>query len=263
MTAKATPLSDQAIYERMVSAILDHQLPPGTKLVEDRLAAAFGVSRTRIRPVLVRLANEKVVTLTPNRGAAIAEPSEAEAREVFEVRRMIEPLLVERFIGRATATHIQALRTCIRDEEGARKAGDMRRAIRLSGEFHLQIAEHAGHQTLGRILRELVSRTSLILMTYSAPHAQSREDATACGCLEHRALLAAIRLRDAKEASRLMREHLERLEAQLSFSATPEAAPDLLELFGSGGDRRARPPLASASPLGESDTRSGGEWGLS
>ena len=149
MKPAATPLSDQAIYERMVSAILDHQLPPGTKLVEDRLAAAFGVSRTRIRPVLVRLANEKVVTLTPNRGAAIAEPSEAEAREVFEVRRMIEPLLVERFIGQATATHLQALKHCIRDEEAARKAGDMRRAIRLSGDFHLQIAEHAGHQTLG------------------------------------------------------------------------------------------------------------------
>ncbi|WP_372657483.1 GntR family transcriptional regulator, partial [Hydrogenophaga sp.] len=90
----------------MVSAILDHQLPPGTKLVEDRLAEAFGVSRTRIRPVLVRLANEKVVTLTPNRGAAIAQPSEREAREVFEVRRLIEPTLVERFVASATAADL-------------------------------------------------------------------------------------------------------------------------------------------------------------
>ena len=232
MKAAAPPLSDQAIYERMVSAILDHQLPPGTKLVEDRLAAAFGVSRTRIRPVLVRLANEKVVTLTPNRGAAIAEPSEAEAREVFEVRRMIEPLLVERFIARASAAHLQALKTCIRDEEAARKAGDMRRAIRLSGDFHLQIAEHAGHQTLGGILRELVSRTSLILMTYSDSHAQARDDATACGCQEHRALLDAIRLRDKREAARRMREHLERLEAQLQFTTGSDDAPDLLQLFG-------------------------------
>ena len=226
------PLSDNDIYERMVSAILDHQLPPGTKLVEDRLAEAFGVSRTRIRPVLVRLANEKVVTLTPNRGAAIAEPSEQEAHEVFEVRRMIEPLLVERFIARATTAHIQSLKHCIRDEEAARKAGDMRRAIRLSGDFHLHIADHAGHATLGRILRELVSRTSLILMTYSTPHSQAREDATACGCQEHRALLAALKLRDAREAARLMREHLERLESQLSFSPSPDAAPDLLQLFG-------------------------------
>ena len=70
-------------------------------------------------------------------------------------------------------------------------------------------------------------------MTYSTPHAQAREDATACGCQEHRALLAAIQLRDAKEAARLMREHLERLESQLSFTATSESAPDLLALFGS------------------------------
>ena len=48
-----TPLSDQDIYERMVSAILDHRLPPGTKLVEDRLAEAFGVSRPRIPPAPV------------------------------------------------------------------------------------------------------------------------------------------------------------------------------------------------------------------
>ena len=87
-------LTENDIYERMVETILDHRLPPGTKLVEDRLATAFGVSRTRIRPVLVRLANEQIVTLTPNRGATVAQPTEAEAREVFEVRRMIEPGLL-------------------------------------------------------------------------------------------------------------------------------------------------------------------------
>jgi hypothetical protein len=80
------PRSATEMYERIVSAMLDHRLP-GTKLVEDKLATAFGVSRTRIRPVLVRLANEQVVTLTPNRGATIAQPTEQEAREVFGVRR--------------------------------------------------------------------------------------------------------------------------------------------------------------------------------
>lgn len=227
-----TAPTDQAIYDRVVSAILDHQLPPGTKLVEDRLAEAFGVSRTRIRPLLVRLANEKVVTLTPHRGATIAEPSEAEAREVFEVRRMIEPLLVERFVGRATADDLQTLKDCIRDEEAARAAGEQRRAIRLSGDFHRHIADHAGHQTLGGILRELVSRTSLVLMSYSTPHGPVPKDTTACGCQEHRALLAAIQLRDAREAARLMREHLARLEAQMNFQRVRGSAPDLVRLFG-------------------------------
>ncbi len=232
-TTAAPPLTDADMYERVISAILDHKLPPGTKLVEDKLASAFGVSRTRIRPVLVRLANEHVVTLTPNRGATIAQPTEQEAREVFQVRRLIEPSLVELFMARATEADTHALKVCIDDEEAARKAGDMRRAIRLSGQFHSLIAEGANHQTLARILREMTSRTTLILMTYSVAHEFERTDATSCGCDEHRALLDAIRLRDPLEAGRRMREHLARLEAQLRFDVTQEDAPDLNALFGS------------------------------
>lgn len=225
-------LSDNDMYDRMVSAILDHRLPPGTKLVEDKLATAFGVSRTRVRPVLVRLANEQVVTLTPNRGASIAQPTPQEALEVFEARRLLEPRLVQLFIANATNADIAALRGCIEDEEAARASGDMRRAIRLSGDFHLHIAQAAGHRTLGRILRELVSRTSLILMTYSPSHAQTREEATACGCREHRALIDAIRLRDAKEAARRMLDHLVRIEAQLEFAPAAADTLDLTALLG-------------------------------
>jgi len=226
-------LTENEIYERMVATILDHRLPPGTKLVEDRLATAFGVSRTRIRPVLVRLANEQIVTLTPNRGATVAQPTEQEAREVFQVRQMIEPTLIECFIQSANDDDIQTLVNCIADEEEARFKGDMRRAIRLSGDFHLHIANASTHQTLGRILRELVSRTSLILMTYSVNHLQTRAEATSCGCQEHRALLDAIRLRDPREAARLMREHLEQLESQLQFNQPETDVPDLISLFGS------------------------------
>ncbi len=229
--AAALPLTDGDIYERVVSAILDHRLPPGTRLGEDKLATAFGVSRTRIRPVLVRLANEQVVTLTPHRGATITQPTEQEAREVFEVRRMIEPTLVALFIANAGDADMAQLKRCIDEEEAARLAGDMRRAIRLSGDFHLRIAECTGQQTLGRILRELISRTSLILMAYSPPHERSREDASACGCREHRALLDAIRLRDAPEAGRRMCEHLIRLESQLQFTPPVDAVPDLSTLF--------------------------------
>ncbi|MDB5899831.1 MAG: transcriptional regulator, GntR family [Ramlibacter sp.] len=231
LTAPALALSDSDIYERVMSAILDHRLPPGTKLVEDKLASAFGVSRTRIRPVLARLANEQVVTLAPHRGATITQPTEQEAREVFEVRRMIEPTLLALFIASASAADVAQLRQCIDEEETARLAGDMRRAIRLSGDFHLLIAERAGHHTLGRILRELISRTSLILMAYSVAHDRIREEATTCGCVEHRALLDAIRLRDPVEAQRRMRAHLTRLESQLQFTVPVEAPPDVSTLF--------------------------------
>lgn len=218
---------EDEIYERMVDTIRNHRLPPGTKLVEDRLATAFGVSRTRIRPVLVRLANERIVTMALNRGASVAQPDEAEAREVFEVRRLIEPTLVARFVGEAGPADIAQLDQCIADEEAARAAGDLRRAVRCSGDFHLLIAGVSGQRTLDRILRELVSRTSLVLMAFA-----SRPQAEGCGCIAHRALLAAIRLRDAEAAARLMLEHLVQLEAQLQFTPAGPAAPDLLALFG-------------------------------
>jgi len=57
-------------------------------------------------------------------------------------------------------------------------------------------------------------------------------EATACGCDEHRALLDAIRLRDPREAARLMREHLAQLESQLQFTPPATDVPDLISLFG-------------------------------
>ncbi|WPB57850.1 GntR family transcriptional regulator [Xylophilus sp. GOD-11R] len=224
-------LSDETIYERLVAAILDQRLPPGTKLVSDRLAQAFGVSRTRIHPVLVRLANERIVTFTPRRGASVAQPSVEEAREVFEVRRMIEPRLVALFIANASGAAVQGLADCIAQEEAAHAAGDTVRAVRLTGEFHLLIAEGSGHQTLGRVLRELVFRTSLIIMRYGTGGAL-QAGSPACACLDHRRLLDAIRLGDANEAARFMREHLEQIESQLHFTQRPAGPPDLASLFG-------------------------------
>jgi DNA-binding GntR family transcriptional regulator len=229
------PLTDESIYERLVAAILDQRLPPGTKLVSDRLAQAFGVSRTRIHPVLVRLANERIVTFTPRRGAAVAQPTVEEAREVFEVRRMIEPRLVALFISNASGEALHSLADCIAREEAAHTAGDTARAVRLTGEFHLRIAEGSGHQTLGRVLRELVFRTSLIIMRYGTDPGSPTLGSAICACNEHRRLLDAIRLGDSVEAARFMREHLEQIEAQLRFSQRPSGPPDLSRLFGPMG----------------------------
>jgi DNA-binding GntR family transcriptional regulator len=232
MRQPTVPPGDEAIYERILSAVLDRHLPPGTPLVEDQLAGAFGVSRTRIRPVLARLAGEHLVTLTPHRRATITRPSPQEAREVFEARRLIEPTLVSFFVERATDGDVDELRRCVDAEAQARRAGDPRRAIRLAGEFHLRLSQGAGHLTLGRILRELISRTTLVLMTYGPDHLADPGAGTACGCRDHRALIDALRLRDVAEARRRMEEHLRRLESELCF--TPSASPplDLARLFG-------------------------------
>ena len=215
-------LTDQAIYERIVESVLDHRLPPGTRLTEDKLGSIFGVSRTRIKPILVRLANEKIITLAPNRGASVAQPTFEESQEVFETRRLIEPVLLRRFMLHAQADDIAVLSRMVAEERLAQDQGDMHKAIGLSGEFHLYIAHKAQHETMGRIMHELVSRTCLIIMTWGSPDRLQRREHAACGCQEHRQLLDAIRLRDADMAVKLLGAHLTTIEQQLHFEIEPE-----------------------------------------
>lgn len=253
--APAATLSDDEIYERIIDAVIDQRLLPGTRLGEDKLGQVFGVSRTRIRQVLIRLAHEQVVTLEANKGATVAQPSVADAREVFEARALIEAVLLQRFMERATPADMQALADCIEAEEEARREADQADALRLSGRFHLLIAEVAQHQTFARMLKKLISRTSLILMSY-APTERSRQPAgasqtparwvDACRCDAHRGVLTALRAREPvalqariDHAAELMRLHLGDIEAGLCFNQPTDAlSDDMAELFGQ--DRAAR-----------------------
>jgi len=226
-------LSDADIHARLADAVLDQRLAPGQRLREDELGQAFGVSRTRIRQVLIRLASEDLVTLVPNAGARVAEPTPDEAREVFGARRLLEPELLAAFVAHATAADLRALQGWIRDEERARAEGRRHDAIRHAGAFHLHIAEHAGNRTLARLLRPLIMRTSLVLLRYGPQEIRDGAE-PGCDCQEHRTILAALKLRDGPAASRAMLSHLARLEAQLRFDAAERPVPGLAMLLGLG-----------------------------
>src|ERR1051326_6945636 len=85
------PLRD-LVTERIRNAILAGRYKPGERLVEDRLAADFKVSRNPVREALRSLASEGLVAVTPRRGAAVAVFGAAEGREMIEVRAMLEGL---------------------------------------------------------------------------------------------------------------------------------------------------------------------------
>ncbi len=91
--------SVEAIADRILTAIWEHRLPPGTKLVEEKLGGVFGVSRTKVRLAFARLAHEGVLTVHPNRGTFVSSPSVAEARQVLHSRHLLEPALVRDLAG--------------------------------------------------------------------------------------------------------------------------------------------------------------------
>lgn len=168
---------ESEMAERLRMTILSGSLPPGTKLAEETLADTFGVSRTRVRPVLQRLAFEQLVELKKNRGAFIATPGIKEARDVFEARRVIERVTTEIVARTILTPSIRTLRDHIRRQDEALIQGDRQRAIRASGEFHRYLAQLAHNGALVSALESLILRTSLIMALYGGP--RSLRSATA------------------------------------------------------------------------------------
>ena len=224
--APKKPFSNDEIYSRIQKAVLEHRLAPGTKLIEERLSEVSGVSRTKIREVLNKLAHEGLVDLVPNRGAFIASPSVGRARDVFVTRCMIEPEMARLLSGTAGVAQIRALRKHVRLESDARKHNDRPAIIRLSGEFHVLIAEMVGNEILLRMMRELAALTCLVITLYDKPNAP------ACPHHEHNDLIDAIEAGDGARAAACMREHLEHIEATLNLDDTVEVeTPDIEAIF--------------------------------
>jgi DNA-binding GntR family transcriptional regulator len=224
-TVKAAPPSVDAIHQRVLGAMVEHRLPPGTKLGEERLAAVFGVSRTQIRQVIERLAHDRIVTVVPNRGAFVSSPTVEEAREVFAARRVIEPELIRQALRAATLADIKRLRAHVAKESAARAAHDKRSIIRLSGEFHQLIAEVAGNRYLAKTLRDLETLTCLVIILYDAPNVP------ACPYHEHAHLVDLIEARDERRAAEQMVEHLQHVEASLEFERPGDGEIDFESVF--------------------------------
>ena len=130
-------------------------------------------------PKMTRLAREAgvrrlVLTHLSARYADDARVLEREARDVFEARRLIEPGIVERVIAHPERRAIVArLRQFVAAEGKARAAGDTRSIVRLSGEFHMLLAELAGNAVLAGTMRELATRTCLAIALYDKPSVPS------------------------------------------------------------------------------------------
>jgi DNA-binding GntR family transcriptional regulator len=233
------------IHARIYDAIVEQRLPPGTKLGEESLCEIFGVSRTLIRRVLQRLANEHVVESQPHRGAVVARPSVAEAREVFEARRALEAHVIAHLAHGLTPADAERLRRHLAKEQQAQAAGDRRRLIRRSGEFHLLLAELAGNRAIARFLRELISRTSLIIALYEAP------GESCCPVDEHAEVIEALAGGRADVADQKMRAHLSGIERRLRLDRSPERTVDLQEVLriGRRGSRFASRPARAADVL--------------
>lgn len=190
-----------AVHRALKRAILDQALSPGSKLPEDSIGERLGVSRTLVREALVRLSEEGLVDLRPNKGATVARPTLEEGRNLFLTRMALERLVVETLSGRLTKEQIETLSAHIASEEAAKTEHAL--SIRLAGEFHTLLAQMTNNASLIRYVNETVARSSLILALYGRPHSSE------CAVSEHQDLLDNLIAGKTDAATKLMTHHLD------------------------------------------------------
>ena len=224
--ATAAEPPEERVYRTLYNGILDRRLAPGTKLKEIPLAQAFGVTRGVIRKTLVRLAAAKVVTLRSQRGASVASPSLEEVSQIFAARRLVERFVIERLCESIDADQLRALREIMKQERDSYRAGDMHAGIKLSTDFHVQLAQCAGNAVLTEFLQQLVVRTPLIFLAHGDPG-----ESVSCSDREHAQIVAAVIAGDRDRAVAAMLDHLDHLESHV-VQAEREKPTDLAQLLG-------------------------------
>ena len=202
------------IVQALTKAIVEHRLQPGAKLAEQKLADHFGVSRTLVRQALLQLSQHQLVRLEPARGAFVAAPSVAEAKQVFAVRRMIESEMTRVLVRQVTPAKIKALKDHIAREKLAVQSNDASGRTELLGDFHVRMAELTGNDVLAQLLGQLVSRCALITLMYQSAHGAAHSSE------EHVQIVKALAAKDEALAVQLMQAHLLHVEEKLTFDRT-------------------------------------------
>ncbi|WP_339493862.1 GntR family transcriptional regulator [Pseudomonas sp. RA_105y_Pfl2_P56] len=210
------PVGD--LYPRLFDAILEQRLDAASRFTEDSLRQMFGVSRADVRRVLTQLSHEHIIVLRANHRPRVTALNAEQTRQTLHARRLTESTLVRLACLRPQAEELKRLRALIERERQAVEQDRRAMAIRLSGEFHLQLAHMAGNAPLAHFLGSLVPLTSLAIARCDGSTRRY------CAWQEHLAIVEAVENGDAAKAAMLMNQHLDHLEDTLLYCVNEQCA---------------------------------------
>jgi DNA-binding GntR family transcriptional regulator len=224
LSEAGAPEGGHTAYRRLREAIASGQFHPNERLVEASVATRLGVGRTAVRAALVRLDQEGLVTLEPNRGARVRLISDREALEIEEVRATLEAMLARRAAMRATPANLRDLRLVVVE---MRRRVDRKDALGysdLNARFHQLIWAAADHAIASRLVGGLKSQS--IRLQYRT---MLRPGRTERSLREHEAILNALKAHDPDAAEEAMAAHLAEVQETLRWAIDGlRAAPSWL-----------------------------------
>lgn len=195
-------LSDQ-VYERLKNAISCGELQPGERLGEQEIARRMSISQAPVREALLRLTRERVVLQIPRKGSFVAEISEQEARDAYQVRIPLERLAARLACAQTSPEFISALETNLDHMRAAAAADDLRAMIEADMSFHRRVWQVGGNPLMAEIwamvegcMRGFTLVSNRLFYTDLTEIAET-----------HAPLIEALRIGDAEVAAKLFEAH--------------------------------------------------------
>ncbi len=207
MKAKIVTISmrDQ-LFEALRELILKNNYAPGSILQIDRLAEEFGVSATPVREALVRLEGEGLVVLIPNKGAQVTSIKEEDIRNVWEMRKLLEPYAAAKSAHLIPQAEIDALKGIISTMNSLPFSNDAYMAS--DTKLHELLYTHLMNSELKDVLRR-VHQMSIRIRYYPENASTMHEQVVNEVISEHLAILDAASSRDAARLETLVKLHLQ------------------------------------------------------
>ena len=213
----------QRVYKHLREEILSDRLPPGTELSEVALSKVLEISRGPIREAMGRLAAEGLITVRPRRRAEVRSLTPQELIDAYEVREALEVLAVRLAVPRVTEADLARLGQLIDQMADHVKANAIGDFFAVNVEFHETLCELSGNKKLQEVHHRLEGEIGRFQARTLALRGSLDGSLT-----EHRAILAAIRLRDVEKAAVLTAAHVrvpaQRLQATLADPMGPHSS---------------------------------------
>ncbi len=208
-TAEASPgrpFESARIHAWLRQAILEVKLVPGAALAETEIAERFGTSRTPVREALLRLADERLIEIRPQRGTYVARMALARIEEALFVREAVECAVLRRVVERADRALVaRALMAVVDAQEAAIAGADLAAAMDADARFHRELVEASGLPGVWQVVaqaRDLHHRIRAI----AVPELGSARQAI----VDHRAIARAVRSGTVAAAAARLSSHLAR-----------------------------------------------------
>lgn len=221
----------KTVYSQIKEFLLNNDIYPGQKVPHVEIGSKLGISLTPLREAFFRLAAEGLLAHEKNRGFFLPEISLTEAKELYEVRELIEPSMAEKAAKSVTERQLGLLLRVVNDYKQKASEPYSRSRLEVDRKFHMKIMKLANNKRLAQIVNQvydqLIIRRKLEHLSPERPYIAYQE---------HLEIYKALERKDPKKAGQLMRFHIKSAKKfvlgdierrQKEFPATLRAVKEL------------------------------------